>query len=234
MIVIQTQDYQVERMIKGIYRKLDGARLAANLIGWVGRASAAIGSAARSGRAAVHHSGCRASFLVATAFFCSAAIAEHLRVLPDPPPHPRTVMFDLDGTQRSLEDFRGRVVLLNFWASWCPPCMRELPALQDLARTMDHRSFAVVAVNIGEPKREVRKTLRWLGYEGLVLLDPDLEAHRAWGIEVLPTSVLIDAAGDVRILTVGQIDWQGEIVRKHIEGLIREASERRPVARGLP
>lgn len=130
-----------------------------------------------------------------------------------PPVSPRALaasfaLPDLDGRTRSLESFRGRPVLVNFWATWCPPCRAELPELQQTWRA--HQScLAVVGITEDSANaEEVRAFARERGLDYPILLD-DGSAGRAYGVTTIPRSVLIDAEGRVMGTFVGPVTRAG-------------------------
>ena len=138
---------------------------------------------------------------------------------------PDTAVFDLPdikGQQHSLEDFRDRVVLVNFWASWCPPCIQEMPVLERLKKKFNERPFEVLAVNVGEPKYRVWKFVKHISFGLPVLLDTHKDTFESWGASVLPTSFLLDRKGRIRYRVQGDIEWDSEEVVSLIEALINE------------
>ena len=129
----------------------------------------------------------------------------------------------LDGSTRRLEDYRGRVVLVNFWATWCEPCREEMPSIERLRRSIDARRFAVLAVNVGEGQRAAATFVEKMGLGGFnVLLDRDIKTSRAWGARVLPATFIVDPAGKVRYSYYGALDWSRPDVRARIQDLIVE------------
>ncbi len=114
---------------------------------------------------------------------------------------------DLNGNIRSLESWRGKVVLLNFWASWCPPCVHEIPSMVALKKRLADSPFEIVAVNLGETREEVLAFLQRRPVNFPVLLDRRSEAARAWRINAYPTTFIIDKAGDIRFALAGGHDW---------------------------
>ncbi len=114
---------------------------------------------------------------------------------------------DLAGRARSLNEFAGKVLLVNFWASWCRPCIEEMPDIQRLMEAMSDAPFAVIGVNVGEAGRRVRAAVERLGIEYPVLLDKDSVAFRGWGASVLPTAYVLDGSGRVRFIGRGPVEW---------------------------
>ncbi|WP_024537108.1 TlpA family protein disulfide reductase [Comamonas badia] len=115
---------------------------------------------------------------------------------------------DLQGKTWDLSDLKGRVVLLNFWATWCGPCKEEMPTLQTLAE-IEGDALAVLAIDVAEPVARVRRYLQATGLQLTVLRDPEGDIARAWGATVFPTTVLIDTQGRARQVVLGAVDWTG-------------------------
>jgi thiol-disulfide isomerase/thioredoxin len=132
---------------------------------------------------------------------------------------------NLQGEPHSLADYKGRVVLVNFWASWCGPCITEIPSLRDLHARMAHEPFEILAVNVKEGRFKVHKFSRMMSMPFPVLLDPDGEAFNAWDAHVLPTSFLVDTEGRVRRKIQGPLDWTSDEVIREIEMLLPAPSQ---------
>jgi thiol-disulfide isomerase/thioredoxin len=146
---------------------------------------------------------------------------------------PALALKDLGGRLQSLADYRGKVVLLNFWATWCEPCRDEMPAILRLRERLAGEPFDVLAVNYGESATRARDFLARERLELTVLLDPNQEVARAWRVRVLPGSFLIGTDGRARFSVIGEIDWASEEAVKTVRSLlpVRGAAERRPTAR---
>ena len=111
-----------------------------------------------------------------------------------------------DGRRLRLSDFRGRPVLLNFWATWCIPCKRELPAMEALLRRHEADGLAVVAVNAAETYGPANRFLQELGVQLTAFAyDPKGDVVRRYGVQGLPTSYFIDAEGVVRRVVAGEM-----------------------------
>jgi len=137
---------------------------------------------------------------------------------PNPPP---IDLADLDGTPRRLADLRGKVVLVNFWASWCPPCVHEMPSMQRLRDHLRGRPFEILAVNMGENDREVRDFLASkVRVNFPIALDRNGSVLRAWKVFVFPTSYVIDANGRIRLGAFGELDWDAPEVMEQIRNLL--------------
>ncbi|UHD18994.1 TlpA family protein disulfide reductase [Thiocapsa bogorovii] len=96
---------------------------------------------------------------------------------------------------------------MNFWASWCPPCLAEMPSLQRLAQGLAGHPFHVAAVNVDETPRRAVEAMRRLGYEGQIVLDPDQTIFHARGAKVLPSRFLIGCDGRLRFQALGPPEW---------------------------
>jgi thiol-disulfide isomerase/thioredoxin len=138
---------------------------------------------------------------------------------------PGTAVFDLPdlkGHVHTLDDYRGRVVLVNFWASWCPPCIQEMPVLETLKQKLAEQPFEILSVNVGEQKYRVWKFVKLINFDLPVLLDTRKNTFDSWGVSVLPTSFLLDKQGRVRYRVQGDTGWDSEAVMSLIEALINE------------
>ena len=147
--------------------------------------------------------------------------AGELSALPDAPTFALDLP-DLDRRERSLDEFSGRVVLVNFWASWCTPCVREMPSIMRLGQAFRDQPFTVIGVNVAEGQRRVAAAARRLDLDFTVLLDGDGEAFAAWGGNVLPTSFVLDRTGRARYIALGPLEWDDQEVIEVIERLLQE------------
>ncbi|MBI5137064.1 MAG: TlpA family protein disulfide reductase [Nitrospirae bacterium] len=139
-----------------------------------------------------------------------------------PEPAPAFTLEDLAGHQTGLADFTGRVVVVNFWATWCVPCREEMPHLESLWRTYRDRGLVVVGVSEdrGGAKR-VRKDVARMGLTFPVLLDPKGEVGRAYRVTGLPATALIGRDGRLAARVIGYRDWTGP----DATGLVRHLLE---------
>ena len=127
---------------------------------------------------------------------------------------------DLAGRRHTLDSYRGQVVLVNFWASWCPPCLAEMPSMQRLATALQDRPFRLLAVNVKESSSKVWKFKKLMNVTFTTLLDSTGEAAEAWDVQIYPTSYLIDADGRTRYVAYGPVDWDSDDVIQRIESLL--------------
>ena len=125
-------------------------------------------------------------------------------------PAPTLSLTDLNGKVWDLPSLQGQAVLLNFWATWCEPCLEEMPSLESLARRHEGEPLRVLTVNYQESEPGIRRFLERVPLALPVLLDRDGAAAKAWTPRVFPTTVLIDRSGRPRQQVVGAVDWAGE------------------------
>ena len=135
--------------------------------------------------------------------------ASNFTLLDRPVPAPLETFQDLQGNPTRLADFTGRVVVLNFWATWCPPCLREMPSLDRLQAALGAEGLTVLAVSLDRRGKEV--VLPFLNKNDLarlaVFLDPEGILSRAFGVQGLPTTYLIDAENRIIGAIQGPAEW---------------------------
>jgi peroxiredoxin len=133
---------------------------------------------------------------------------------------PQFELKDIEGRAHRLADYHGRVVLVNFWATWCEPCRDEMPSIERLKQRFSGQPFAVLAVNVGEPEARIRRFLAQIKLDFPVLLDPDLSVTKSWQARILPASFLVGRDGRIRYSLVGELDWADEHAVKTVSDLI--------------
>ncbi len=129
---------------------------------------------------------------------------------------PDFTLTDMQGQQVSLSQFRGKIVILNFWATWCPPCVEEMPSMEQLYREFKDQDLVVLAVNVESSGQEaVSEFLAKKSYSFKILLDPDAETQNTYGVFRLPESFLIDRNGVVVEKVIGGRNWRlGDLYEK--------------------
>jgi len=127
-----------------------------------------------------------------------------------------------EGRRLRLSEFRGRPVLINFWATWCGSCLTEMPEIKALQEEKGLDSFNVLAINAGEPLTSARKFIDFLQAPFVYGLDPGLVVSDAYGVYGLPVSVFIDSQGVV------QATYNGHASRQRLEAYVRAAIEAKP------
>lgn len=143
---------------------------------------------------------------------------------------PAFTLVDLEGDSVSLEQYRGHVVLLNFWATWCPPCIHEMPSMERVWRDLRDRGFVVLGVSLdvspGQPDAEgrsqgiVREYVDELQVTFPILLDPAGRVEAVYNVTGLPTSYVIGPDGRIEGRVVGSREWDSEEYRARFEELL--------------
>jgi thiol-disulfide isomerase/thioredoxin len=110
----------------------------------------------------------------------------------------------------ALSDHRGAPLLIHYFATWCIPCRRELPALAALAARYPSLRLTILAISVGEPDARVRRFFEMLPVPFPVLLDRERAAAKAWAVDVLPTTILLDSRMEPRFFVEGEFDWRSE------------------------
>lgn len=128
----------------------------------------------------------------------------------------------LDGGSVALEDHRDRLVVLNFWATWCTPCTVEMPTLEALWQTYRDRGLVVLGVSVdrGAPRGVLEPYVRNLKLTFPILLDPDLKTAGAWRVTGLPTTFLVRPGGEVAGVAYGAREWNSEPMKALLEPVL--------------
>jgi thiol-disulfide isomerase/thioredoxin len=149
-------------------------------------------------------------------------LSHELTKLEAPIPAPDFTLKDMDGKQQSLGDYRGKVIMLNFWATWCPPCRREIPSMESIYQDLGEDGFVVLAVNEFEDSDHV------FAYTGQlsvfpsfpILFDSNSEVSQLYGVKGLPTTLLINKQGQIVYRAVGGRDFDHPEVRTIVRQLL--------------
>ncbi|MEP7156755.1 MAG: TlpA disulfide reductase family protein [Betaproteobacteria bacterium] len=134
---------------------------------------------------------------------------------------PPLALKDSQGRMQSLDQYRGQVVVVNFWATWCEPCLEEMPSLDRMKTAMDGRKFAVLAVNLGEGEARINAFADKLKIYFPLLVDRDGVAKRDWKVQGAPATFVIDERGRIRYFHVGTLDFTSPKVQGKIAGLLK-------------
>ena len=183
------------------------------------------------------------AFLYALAGFCAICVAAEpnragllaardgdmrkLVVHEDPHPVPQTGFETREGAALTLGEFRGKVVVLNFWATWCAPCRKEMPSLDRLQAQFGKGQLEVLALAVGfNSPIAVKKFLEEFGIQDLsVFLDPKQAVAREMGVLGLPVTVLIDREGNEVARLTGDAEWNSDSAVQIVSILIGQASQ---------
>lgn len=137
-----------------------------------------------------------------------------------PPIELRTIA----GQSLALSDLKGKVVIVNFWASWCEPCIEEMPSMQRLREKLAGENFEILAVNYQEGEPRIRAFLARAPVTFPIVRDTDGGVARAWKVRIFPSSFVLDPDGAVRYTLVGAVDWSEPEFEKTLRALLRPVS----------
>lgn len=151
-----------------------------------------------------------------------------LVALPELPQAPDFTLTDTQGRAHRLSDYRGRVVLINFWSVWCAPCRHEMPAMQRAWERVREQDVLILAVNLQDSVEQVAQFFETIPVQFTVLLGGDTAMMREWSVQVLPTSLVIDPQGRVRYQVIGAYDWDQPAALEALLALRDPAAKRAP------
>ncbi|TMA10206.1 MAG: TlpA family protein disulfide reductase [Deltaproteobacteria bacterium] len=137
---------------------------------------------------------------------------------------PDFTLEDLSRKSVSLRNVRGKVVFLNFWATWCVPCREEMPAMERLHRELKGEGLEVIAVNYRETEKEIAPFLKELGLTFTALLDPDGRVSEEYGVWSLPLSYFVNRKGEFVGKAVGSRDWTSQETKIFFRQLLAKKS----------
>jgi thiol-disulfide isomerase/thioredoxin len=162
----------------------------------------------------------RMLFALAAALIAFAATAAELRPWSggETPP---LALEDLQGRKHDLAEYKGKVVLVNFWATWCEPCRAEMPSMERLRSSLAGKPFEVLGVNLAEPLSRIDKFTAAVPLAFPLLRDHDGAVAKAWRAKVLPASFLVGRDGRIRYFVYGELDWSSDAVRARVGELLR-------------
>ena len=132
---------------------------------------------------------------------------------------PPLKLADAKGHELNLAQYRGRTVVVNFWATWCEPCREEMPSLERLRTRMGEKRIEVLAVNVGEAPERVARFTREVPVSFPIVFDREGTTAKAWKVRGYPTSFVVGPDGRIRHYFVGELDWSAAEVVRVIEGV---------------
>ena len=126
----------------------------------------------------------------------------------------------LEGETKSLSSYKGKVVFMNFWATWCGPCRSEMPSMESVYKKFSDKGLEILAVNCAEDKATVSSYMKDEGFTFPALLDLDGRVSLNYGVQSIPTTFLIDRDGMIVMRLVGSIDWDSPKIHAALESLL--------------
>ena len=133
-------------------------------------------------------------------------------------------LHDSTGTVFNLHDQQGKVVLINFWATWCPPCIHEMPMMEQLYQSRKHQPFALWAINMQESASDVADFMRRTTFHFPALVDPKGDVSARYMVRGLPTTYLIDCRGKMLGSIVGMMPWTSPATAALLDALVRDTA----------
>jgi len=134
---------------------------------------------------------------------------------------PPLALEDIKGQTHDLGDYKGKVVLVNFWATWCEPCRAEMPSIDRLRTSLKGKPFEVLAVNMAEPLSRIEKFTASMPLGFPLLRDRDGSVSKTWKARLLPASYLIGRDGRIHYVAYGELDWSSDAVRARVAELLQ-------------
>jgi len=162
----------------------------------------------------------RASNLDTVQFSVTSAQTTKMAAVSRPLSAPTLELDAFDGTRFALAEHDQQVVLVNFWASWCRPCVEEIPSLHRLQAKIKNPAFSIVTVNVGENRQRITRFLERVPVELPLLMDVDSKVSTDWKIYVYPSSYLVDHQGKIRYAYLGALEWDSAETIKTIQSLL--------------
>ncbi len=132
---------------------------------------------------------------------------------------PEFILQDINGKQHALSDYKGRVLVVNFWASWCQPCRAEMPSIQRAAIWLAKHNIALIGIGVGETRKSTLKFLQDTPVHFPLLLDTDSKVMEAWSARMLPTTFVINQEGRMVHLAVGKREWDEPLLLEQIRAV---------------
>jgi peroxiredoxin len=137
-------------------------------------------------------------------------------------PLPDFTLSDMQGKAHTLSSYRGKVVMVNFWATYCGPCIKEIPSMQRLREKLAGMPFEILAIDMAEEQADVAAFLQRHKIEANfpILLDSEGTVIEQWMISAVPTTFILDPQGKIRYALYGGLEWDSEEVISTINGLL--------------
>jgi len=158
--------------------------------------------------------------LMGSASYTAAELPKNgLNPMAGTPLAPDFSLKNLDGEVQSLSDFRGQVVIVNFWATWCPPCRAEMPSMQHAWNKIKDDGVVMLAVHVGGNEDKVWSFVGEYALDFPVLIDADSKVADAWPMEGLPTSFVVDPKGRIVYRAIGGREWDDSEILKSVYDL---------------
>ncbi|HID45655.1 MAG TPA: TlpA family protein disulfide reductase [Chromatiaceae bacterium] len=147
------------------------------------------------------------------------ATGKGLTALPDKPIAPAFELKDAEGNLHRLADYKGQVIIVNFWATWCPPCRAEMPSMQRAWEQLREEGIMMLAIDVGEDEDAIFEFTASYPVEFPLLLDTESSVSEAWKVKGLPTTFIVDQWGRKVYRAVGGREWDAPDLMKKVRAL---------------
>ena len=159
-------------------------------------------------------------YIIACLSLCGPSFAQKINQEYDPPfPAPHFSLMDLNETVHTLEDYKGKPLIVNFWATWCPPCIEEMPSLERAWQQIEAEGIAMIGVNVGEDFETVFSFTAQMDVSFPLLLDTDTQLTGAWPMTGLPTTYVLNPEGELVYRFIGAKEWDDKTLLDAVRDL---------------
>ena len=149
----------------------------------------------------------------------SYALTPGIKYIKDPWKAPEIGLTDIDGAQHTLIKYQGRLLIINFWGTWCQPCRKEMPALQRAYEQLKKENISIIAIAVGDSSSDVIQYRNKNPVDFALLADKDSVLSTRWPIPALPTTYLINQKSEVIIRVIGDYEWDNPKLLEEIKAL---------------
>jgi len=161
-------------------------------------------------------------FSVSGPFFSFAAQAANLKPVEGKVAAPSLVLKDLQGKSHDLKEYKGQVVLVQFWATYCGPCRQEMPSMNKMMKKMGDIPFKILAVDMGESEAEVKQFVSEVKPEFTILMDEDGKSIGDWRVFAAPSNFIIGPEGNIRYTLFGGVEWDSEELVEKLKAVAKK------------
>lgn len=137
-------------------------------------------------------------------------------------PTPPLVLTDLQGKSHDLNDYKGQVVLVQFWATYCGPCRKEMPSMNKMKGKMGEVPFSILAVDMGETEAEVKQFVNEVKPEFTILMDESGKSINDWRVFAAPSNFIIDPEGKIRYTLFGGVEWDSDELIEKLKAIAKK------------
>ncbi len=161
-------------------------------------------------------------FSLAGPFYSSSVQATNLKPVEGIVAAPALVLKDLQDKTHDLKDYKGQVVLVQFWATYCGPCRKEMPSMNKMMKKMGDVPFKILAVDMGETKEEVTQFVNEVKPEFTILMDEEGNSIADWRVFAAPSNFIIDPEGNIRYTLFGGVEWDSDELIEKIKAVAKK------------